>query len=80
MTEWPEGGIGFQPHSWLINRWLDWCKEPFSWGLPPQAMNDFLASRGFVMKELCSTRELAEEYGLGPFNLDGENLVASELG
>ena len=78
MTEWPDGGIGFQPRSWLIDRWLVWRQEPFSWGLRPQAMNDFLASRGFVMKELFSARELAEEYGLDPVELEGENLVACE--
>ena len=80
MTEWPDGGIGFQPRSWLIDRWLVWRQEPFSWGLKPQAMNDFLASRGFVMKELFSARELAEEYGLDPVELEGENLVACETG
>jgi len=71
MIEWLEGGIGFQPRSWLVDLRLDWCKEPFSWRLTTQAMNDFLASRGFVMKELISTRELAEEYGLNPIELEG---------
>lgn len=74
------GRIGFQPRSWFVNRWLDWRKEPFSWGLQPQAMNDFLASRGFVMNELFSARELAEEYGLDPVELEGENLVTCERG
>ena len=80
MIEWPEGGIGFQRRSGLINLRLDWCKEPFSWRLPIQAMNDFLASRGFVMKDMCSSRELAEEYGLDPVELEGGNLVTCERG
>ncbi len=41
-------------------------------------MNDFLASRGFVLKELISPRELAEEYGLDPVELEGEILVTCE--
>jgi O-methyltransferase involved in polyketide biosynthesis len=80
MTEWPGGGIGFQPSSWLINQWLDWHKEPFSWGLKPQAMNDFLVSHGFVMRELFSSHKLAEEYGLGSVDLEGENMVSCETG
>ena len=79
MTKWPDGRTEFRPRSWLVNWWLGWRNEPFAWGLEPEIMDDFLSVRGFAMKELCSTRELAEEYGLGPFNLDGENLVASEL-
>ena len=71
MIEWLEGGIGFQPRSWLVDLRLDWCKEPFSWRLQLQAMNDFLASRGFEMKDMCSSRELAEEYGLDPVELEG---------
>ena len=55
MIEWLEGGIGFQPRSGLIDLRLDWRKEPFSWRLTTQAMNDFLASRGFVMKEMRSS-------------------------
>jgi hypothetical protein len=80
MIEWPEGGIGFQPRSGLIDRWLDWRKEPFSSGLLSQAMDDLLASRGFVMKEMFSSRELAEEYRLDPIELEGGNLVACEGG
>jgi hypothetical protein len=80
MIEWPEGGIGFQPRSLLINLLLDWCKEPFSSGLLPQTIDDLLASRGFVMKEMFSSRELAEEYGLDPIELEGGNLVACEGG
>jgi len=79
MTKWPDGRTEFRPRSWLVNWWLGWRNEPIAWGLEPEIMDDFLSVRGFAMKELCSTRELAEEYGLGPFNLDGENLVASEL-
>ena len=78
MTEWPNGKIGFRPSSWLIDRWLAWRKEPFDWGLKPGEMEAFLSSRGFVQNELITTPQLAEEYGLGPFRLDGENLVACE--
>ena len=78
MTEWPNGKIGFRPSSWLIDRWLAWRKEPFDWGLKPGEMEAFLSSLGFVLNELITTPQLAEEYGLGPFRLDGENLVACE--
>ena len=80
MTKWPDGRTEFRPRSWLINWWLGWRKEPFAWGVEPHAMKDFLSSRGFVMKELCSTRELAKESGLSNTKLEGENLVACEPG
>ena len=78
MTKWPNGRTAFQPSSWLIDRWLAWRKEPFLWGLEPDAMEEFLSARGFVLNELISTQQLAKEYGLGPFQLDGENFVACD--
>ena len=80
MIEWPEGGIGFQARSGLIDRCLDWRKEPFSWRLTTQALNDFLASRGFVTKEIRLSREPAEEYGFDPVRLEEKILLSCERG
>ena len=80
MTKWPDGRTEFRPRSWLVNWWLGWRNEPIAWGLEPEIMDDFLSVRGFAMKELCSTRELAEEYGLDPVGLEGGNLVTCERG
>ena len=78
MTKWPNGRIAFQPTSWVIDKWLAWRKEPFEWGLEPEAMKGFLSSRGFDLSEQISTQQLAKEYGQGPFRLDGENFVACD--
>lgn len=66
--------------NWVSASKSDWRKEPFSRRLTTQAMNDFLASLGFVMKEMRLSRELAEEYGFDLVELEGGYLVACERG
>jgi methyltransferase (TIGR00027 family) len=78
MTEWSDGRTEFRPRSWLIDWWLAWRKEPFTWGIEPDAMEDFLSSRGFAMKELSSTREFSNAPISSTMKLEGENLVLCE--
>jgi methyltransferase (TIGR00027 family) len=79
MTEWSDGMTEFRPRSWLIDWWLAWRKEPFTWGIEPDAMEDFLSTRGFAMKEQSSTRELSKAPVSGTTKLEGENLVLCEF-
>ena len=74
MTTWPDGGSGFRPKSWLIERWLAWREEPFMWSFPPDAMRGFLLAHGFQMRELALTREFTTPWPAEDSRLDGENL------
>ena len=78
MTKWPDGQSGFRPRSGLIERWLVWRNEPFTWSLEPQAMQDFLAAFGFRLVEMALTRQFSEPSATSTFMLEGENLVACE--
>ena len=78
MSAWPDGRSGFRPHSVLIERWLAWRKEPFTWALPPEAMADFLAAHGFRLVELALTKQFSTSLARGPSTLEGENLVMCE--
>ena len=78
MTKWPDGGSGFRPHSWLIERWLAWRNEPFTWALEPQAMQDFLAAHRFRLVEMALTMQFTEQSTARATMLDGENLVVCE--
>ncbi len=78
MSAWPDGGSGFRPKSWLIERWLAWRGEPFLWSLQPDAMGDFLAARGFRLVEMALTREFSEAATASGVRTEGENLVVCE--
>ncbi len=78
MSAWPDGRSGFRPHSMLIERWLAWRKEPFTWALAPEAMAGFLAGHGFKLEELALTRQFSTLPGAEPSMLEGENLVVCE--
>jgi len=75
MTRWPDGGSGFRPHSGLVERWLAWSKEPFTWAIEPEAIADFLAANDFKLIEMAMTREFS---GTPDGTLEGENLVVCE--
>lgn len=78
MTKWPDGGSGFRPQSWLIERWLAWRNEPFASALEPEAMQDFLAAHRFSLVEMALTRQFTEPSATrGPL-LEGENMVVCE--
>ncbi|MEP7156917.1 MAG: class I SAM-dependent methyltransferase [Betaproteobacteria bacterium] len=77
MSIWPDGRSGFRPHSRLVERWLAWRKEPFTWALEPEAMPYFLAIHRFRMLEMARAQELcAAGYAGSP--LQGENMVVCE--
>jgi methyltransferase (TIGR00027 family) len=78
MTRWPDGGSGFRPKSWLIERWLAWRGEPFMWSLEPAAMRDFLVTHGFELIEMVLTSGLSERALGQRSTLGGENLVVCE--
>jgi methyltransferase (TIGR00027 family) len=78
MTKWPDGGSGFRPYSWLIERWLAWRDEPFTWAVAPHAMQDFLTDHRFRLKEMAETRQFTEQSATQASRLDGENLVVCE--
>lgn len=75
MTAWPDGGSGFRPKSWLVERWLAWRKEPFTWSLAPTEMASFLCDHGYRLQELRLTREFTDSQLDNDSLLDGENLV-----
>lgn len=76
MTRWADGSAGFRPHSWLVERWLAWRKEPFTWAIAPEAMADFLAKRRFQLLEMALTREFSTAPAIGASApLDGEHMV-----
>lgn len=76
MTRWPDGSTSFRPRSALIERWLAWRNEPFTWAIEPAAARDFLAAHRFRLVELALTREFTDEPAVSA--LEGENLVLCE--
>ena len=78
MSKWPDGGSGFRPHSWLIERWLAWRNEPFMSAFDPHAVQDFLAAHGFRLVEMALTRQFTEPTTTRGPMLEGENLVVCE--
>jgi methyltransferase (TIGR00027 family) len=82
MSTWPDGGCGFRPKSWLVERWLSWRSEPFLWSLQPNAMRGFFSARGFKLTELVLTRQFSEAVSAQApmLELEGENLAVCEVG
>lgn len=78
MTRWPDGGSGFRPRSWWIERWLAWRSEPFTWALAPEHMSNFLADHGFRLMEMALTAQYSEGSIAPASKLEGENLVMCE--
>ncbi len=76
MAQWADGRAGFRPHSWLIERWLAWRGEPFTWAIAPEAIAGFLAQRGFQLVEMALTQEFSRPQNGGACGaLDGEHLA-----
>lgn len=78
MSTWPDGSSGFRPRSALIERWLAWRGEPFTWALEPDAMPDFLAAHRFRLVEMALTRQFSTPSSTSVPMLEGENLVECE--
>lgn len=75
MTRWPDGGSGFRPRSRLVELWLAWRSEPFTWAIEPVAIQDFLAAHQLKLMELALTKDFTMLPGM---ESDGENLVWCE--
>jgi methyltransferase (TIGR00027 family) len=78
MTRWPDRSCGFRPHSRLVEHWLAWSKEPFTWALAPERMTDFLTNHGFRLVEMALPREFSNDPRNEEIPLEGENLVVCE--
>jgi methyltransferase (TIGR00027 family) len=78
------GKIEFKNSTTLVRIWLALKKEPFRWGLRREALNDFLKTRRFVVRELATAENLRERY-LNQSKLNdliaasGENICVCEI-
>lgn len=70
LVQWPEGRAGFRPCSRLIDAWLAWRGEPFTWALAPAALPALLSQHRFTLIGGAAADALAEGV-----TLQGENLV-----
>jgi methyltransferase (TIGR00027 family) len=58
----PDGRPGFRRREWSGDAWLAWKGEPFLWGLRPEALRDFVAERGFHLRDLPTPADLRRLY------------------
>jgi methyltransferase (TIGR00027 family) len=65
LVRWPNGRAGFRPCSRLVDAWLAWRGEPFTWAIEPQAVAALLAHHRFALVESAMPAGL----------LQGENLL-----
>jgi methyltransferase (TIGR00027 family) len=70
LVQWPDGRAGFRPYSRLVDAWLAWRGEPFTWALAPAALPALLAQHRFTLIDGAAGDALAA--GL---TLQGENLA-----
>jgi methyltransferase (TIGR00027 family) len=79
----PQGRIAFRGSSWAVGVWLRWKGEPFKWGISRERLVDYLAARGFIVREIMSAGTLSNRY-LAPDHLahlplaDGECICVAE--
>ena len=57
-----KGRASFRRSTWLVRLWLSLRGEPFKWGLQERAMESFLCTRGFVLKEMATSATLRETF------------------
>ena len=48
------GRPAFRNSTWLVRLWLRLKKEPFQWGVPRSEIKDFVAARGFSLREVAT--------------------------
>jgi methyltransferase (TIGR00027 family) len=78
------GRTNFRNSTWLVRLWLSWRKEPFKWGLHRAKLRDFLAARGFSMKELATPETFRQLYLKNPdlstqVLAEGENVCVCDI-
>lgn len=71
LVLWPSGRAGLRPCSRLIDAWLAWRGEPFTWAIASQAVPALLHRHGFTLIDSATPTDLAEGIAL-----QGENLVS----
>jgi methyltransferase (TIGR00027 family) len=82
MDERLPGDYRFRNATRLMDGWLKWKRERFTWGLSPEKLDGFLREAGFKLIGRMADTELRESL-LSPKNRDaplaiGEYVVASE--
>ncbi len=70
LVQWPEGRAGFRPSSRLVDAWLAWRGEPFTWSLEPTALPALLTQHRWTPIDGAAGDALADD-----LTLQGENLV-----
>jgi methyltransferase (TIGR00027 family) len=70
LVRWPGGRAGLRPCSPVVDAWLAWRGEPFTWAIAPQAVPALLQRHRFTLLDGATPAELAEGG-----TLQGENLV-----
>lgn len=53
-----KGRASFRRSTWLVRLWLSLRGEPFKWGMQGKEIESFLGGRGFVLKEMATSRTL----------------------
>jgi methyltransferase (TIGR00027 family) len=71
------GKTNFRNSTWLVRLWLSWRKEPFKWGVSREEVGNFLAARGFSVKELATPETFRDLYLRNP-DLSGLTLAEGE--
>jgi methyltransferase (TIGR00027 family) len=79
-----DGRIGFRESSRVVDAWLRLRGETFKWGSHRALIGDFLATRGFAVREIVTSETLRNKYltseQLRQLSLaDGECICVSEL-
>ncbi|HKQ99973.1 MAG TPA: SAM-dependent methyltransferase [Pyrinomonadaceae bacterium] len=57
-----DGRIGFRQSSRAVDAWLRLRGESFKWGIHHTRLSEFLAARGFVLRELVTSEMLRSKY------------------
>jgi methyltransferase (TIGR00027 family) len=79
-----DGRIGFRESSRAVDAWLRLRGETFKWGSTRTRIGDFLAARGFAVREIITSETLRNKYlvseKMRQLSLaDGECICVSEL-
>jgi methyltransferase (TIGR00027 family) len=64
MEPMPSGRIAFHNATWLERALLALWKEPFTWGLPREALREFLVARGLRLREYADLAQAHPELRL----------------
>ena len=57
-----DGKISFRNATWLLDTWLRWRGEPFTWGVRREALSSYLHERGFSLQQLATPETFRGQY------------------